>query len=148
MKAISFTVFFAFNSSFFLFFSRFGDSKNPISNNQFQIIKYARVLRLRGFNLLCYLSKIFWSIMNIINASHPNPGRREKIKLNFYFHTSLWCPKRFYEGLKGLHKTFFRHHKEMWKQKFSLILISIQFSEMHETGKVKIFSVTKQLLTV
>ena len=22
----------------------------------------------------------------------------EKIKLNFYFHTSLWCLKRFYEG--------------------------------------------------
>ena len=22
-----------------------------------------------------------------------------KIKLNFYFHTSLWCLKRFYEGL-------------------------------------------------
>ena len=28
-----------------------------------------------------------------------------KIELNFYFHTSLWCLKRFYEGL-GLHKTF------------------------------------------
>ena len=26
-----------------------------------------------------------------------------KIKLNFYFHTSLWCLKKFYEGL---HKTF------------------------------------------
>ena len=25
------------------------------------------------------------------NPSHPNHGRREKIKLNFYFHTSLWC---------------------------------------------------------
>ena len=25
-----------------------------------------------------------------------------KIKLNFYFHTSLWCLKRFYEGLKAL----------------------------------------------
>ena len=23
-----------------------------------------------------------------------------KIELNFYFHTSLWCFKRFYEGLK------------------------------------------------
>ena len=38
--------------------------------------------------------------------SRPNPERREKIKLNLYFHTSLWCLKRFYEGLKGLHKTF------------------------------------------
>ena len=30
----------------------------------------------------------------------------EKINLNFYFHTSLWCLKKFYEGLKGLLKTF------------------------------------------
>ena len=29
-----------------------------------------------------------------------------RIELNFYFHTSLWCLKRFYEDLKGLHKTF------------------------------------------
>ena len=30
-----------------------------------------------------------------INPSRPNLGRREKIKLNFYFHTLLWCLKRF-----------------------------------------------------
>ena len=41
-----------------------------------------------------------------VNPSRPNPGQREKIKLTFYFHTSLWSRKRFYEGLKGLHKTF------------------------------------------
>ena len=29
-----------------------------------------------------------------------------KNELNFYFSTSLWCLKRFYEDLKGLHKTF------------------------------------------
>ena len=29
-----------------------------------------------------------------------------KIKLNCYFHTSLWCLKRYYEDLYGLHKTF------------------------------------------
>ena len=29
-----------------------------------------------------------------------------KINLNFYFHTSLWSLKRFYEGLKGFHKSF------------------------------------------
>ena len=29
-----------------------------------------------------------------------------KIKLYFYFHTSFWWVKRFYEGLKGFHKTF------------------------------------------
>ena len=38
-------------------------------------------------------------IINPFNPSHPNPGRREKFKLNFYSHTSLWCLKRFYEGL-------------------------------------------------
>ena len=27
-----------------------------------------------------------------------------KIELNLYFHTSLWCLKRFYEGLKGTTK--------------------------------------------
>ena len=40
------------------------------------------------------------------DPSRPNPGRREKKKLNFYFHTTLRCLRRFYEGLKGLHKTF------------------------------------------
>ena len=25
-----------------------------------------------------------------LNPARPNPGRREKIKLNFYFNTYLW----------------------------------------------------------
>ena len=41
-----------------------------------------------------------------INLSFPNSGQREKINLNFYFHTSLWNLKRFYEDLKGLCKAF------------------------------------------
>ena len=28
-----------------------------------------------------------------------------KINLNFYFYTSLWCLRRFYEGLSGRHET-------------------------------------------
>ena len=36
----------------------------------------------------------------------PIPDEKKKIKLDIYLHTSLWCLKRFYEGLKGLHKTF------------------------------------------
>ena len=36
----------------------------------------------------------------------PIPDKKKKKKLNFYFHSSLWCLKRFYGGLKGLHKTF------------------------------------------
>ena len=34
-----------------------------------------------------------------VKPSRPNPGRREKNKLNFYFHTSLQCLKKFYGGL-------------------------------------------------
>ena len=34
-----------------------------------------------------------------VNTSRPNPGQGEKIKLDFYFHTSLWFLKRFCEGL-------------------------------------------------
>ena len=45
-------------------------------------------------------------IFSFINPSPPDPGREKKINLNFYFHTSLWCFKRFYKGLKGVHKTF------------------------------------------
>ena len=52
-----------------------------------------------------HLSLLF-SRKQIINPSHPNPRRREKINLNFYFHTSLWSLRRFYEGVKGFHKTF------------------------------------------
>ena len=40
------------------------------------------------------------------SPSRPDPGRREKIKIIFFFFdTSMWCLKRFYEGLKGLYKT-------------------------------------------
>ena len=46
--------------------------------------------------------------MNSLTLSAPIPDE-EKINLIFYFYTSLWWLKRFYEGLKGLkglHKTF------------------------------------------
>ena len=35
-----------------------------------------------------------------INPSHPDLRRREKINLNFYFHTSLWCLWRPQRGVK------------------------------------------------
>ena len=62
-------------------------------------------------------------------SSRPNPGRIEKIKLNFYFHTSFWCLKRFYKGLKGLYKTFWETTKKC-ENKSLLIFTSIQLSEM------------------
>ena len=35
------------------------------------------------------------------SPSCPDPGPREKINLNVYFHTPLWNLNRFYEDLKG-----------------------------------------------
>ena len=37
----------------------------------------------------------------ITNLSRPNPGRKKKINLDFYFHTSLLCG-----ALKGFMKVF------------------------------------------
>ena len=52
------------------------------------------------------VSKIFWTVL--LNPSRSDPGRREKINLNFYFHTSLWYLKEF----KDLHKTFWGTKKK------------------------------------
>ena len=39
-----------------------------------------------------------------INHSRPNPGRREKIKLSFYFHIFCGASKGFMKALKGENK--------------------------------------------
>ena len=54
----------------------------------------------------------FVPIWNILTLPVPDPGRREKINLNFYFYISLWCLQRFYQGLKGLHKTIWGTEKK------------------------------------
>ena len=64
------------------------------------------------------------------------PYEQKNIKLNIYFHISLWCLKRFSEGLKGLHKPF-EGPQRCVKIKFNLIFISIQLSEIHGTLMVK-----------
>ena len=71
---------------------KFSPAKFPIPPNQWE--NPAHTLTLLGKP--CPVACIF-------NPSSPDPGRREKINLNFYFHISLWCLKRFYEGL---HKPF------------------------------------------
>ena len=77
-------------------------------------------------------------ISSVINPSLPGPERREKINLNFYVPTSLWYLKRFYEDLKGLHKTFWGTTKKCENKNSSLF--SVQLSEMQGTGRVnKIF---------
>ena len=41
-----------------------------------------------------------------VNPSRPNPGRIEKIKLNFYFHPSFGTSKGFMKTLKAFIKPF------------------------------------------
>ena len=41
-----------------------------------------------------------------LNPSHPNPGQREKINLNFYFHTSLRYSNGFMKALKAFINPF------------------------------------------
>ena len=63
----------------------------------------------------------------LINPSHPDPGLREKVELNFSFHTSMWCHKRFHEGPKDLHKTFWGTTKKCEKKNLSLFLFWYNF---------------------
>ena len=44
--------------------------------------------------------------VDILNPSSSDPGRRLKINLKCYFHTSLSCLKTFYEGIKDFIETF------------------------------------------
>ena len=78
--------------------------------------------RAAALDTKCFSLKIIQKIR--AKSSRPDPRRREKINLNFYFHTSFWCIKRFYEGLEGI--TF----------------ILIQLSEMHGAGRINMASLS------
>ena len=63
-----------------------------------------------------------------------------KINLNFHFQTSFHYPKKFYEGLKGLHKTFRGTTKKCEApQKSAKMNINVHliFLSGIETGRVK-----------
>ena len=66
------------------------------------------------------------------SPSRLDPGQWEKINLNFYFHTSLWCFKTFYKVLKAFIKLSVTPQRS---GKFTLIFIFIRFSEMHGAGR-------------
>ena len=51
-------------------------------------------------------SIIFNALAAFFNPSRSDRGRKETINLNFYFHTSLRCLRKFYEGLKAFMKPF------------------------------------------
>ena len=60
------------------------------------------VLFSRCFVLTTVLVKK--TMICIANPSYLDPERREKIKLNFYFHTFFWCLKRFMKAFKAFIK--------------------------------------------
>ena len=66
----------------------------------------------------------------------PDPGWRETIQL---IHTSLWCLKRFSEGLKGLHKAFWDTRRKFENKNLSEFFFLIQLSEMYGTARVNTF---------
>ena len=58
--------------------------------------------RSESIDLIDFL--IHSNVLNIplsrnLTLPAPIPDKEKKINLNFYFHTSLWCLKRFYESL-------------------------------------------------
>ena len=71
-----------------------------------------------NFLSLSWLIKILDHLRPNFNRSSPDPRRREKISLNLYFQTSLWCLKRFYEGLKGLKRFGFMKVLEVFIKPF------------------------------
>ena len=56
--------------------------------------------------VISFLENVHRVIFICVNPFRPDPGRKMKTNLNFYFYLSLWCFKMFYEGLQDLHKTF------------------------------------------
>ena len=72
-------------------------------------------------------------LINIVLTRPVSIPGKEKINLNFYFHTLLWRLKRFYESLKGFRlkrlKTFLRTLKKCENSNF-------YFNTMLKAGRV------------
>ena len=56
--------------------------------------KHVPSIVIKSFHPISLNQTLSHLAMNII-PSRPDPGRREKINLNSYLHTSLWCLKTF-----------------------------------------------------
>ena len=70
-----------------------------------------------------------WMFQIVLTLKDPFISERcieIKIELNFYFHTSLWCLKRFYEGLWGLRKTFWGTTKNCENKNLTLFFHFVQ----------------------
>ena len=81
-----------------------------------------------------------------INHSRPNPGRREKINLNFYFPTFL-CASGFVKASKAFIKPFDAPQR-CAKIRIKLIFTFIQISEMQRAGRLKDLTAPNEVLTM
>ena len=82
-------------------------------------------------------SEQFFTMFSLLILPVPNISEsctEIKIKLNVYFDTSLWCLKRFNEGLKGLHKTFWSTTKKCENKNLTYYFF---YSSGIGTGRVK-----------
>ena len=97
---------FNFCKSFIPDFENFHD---PLHLNEWEDdLVRKKILRIIfQFKYVTYSSyKTFWLTLTLPAPYISESCTEMKINVNFCFHTSLWCLKRFYEGLKGLLKTF------------------------------------------
>ena len=81
-------------------------SKWRVCNNSYKLLAVnycCKALHLKFCVGVLATPLIWYDIMVLFkrsenNSSRTDPGRREKYNLNFYFHTSLRCLKRFYDS--------------------------------------------------
>ena len=82
---------------------------------------------------ILYLSFIYFIYLLFLRfsltVSVPIPDEEKKNELNFYFHTSLWYLKRFYEGLKSLDKTFRGTTKKCENKNLTYLLFQTSFQK-------------------
>ena len=75
-----------------------------------------------------FASSTILNYSNLLNFSFVL--NKLKINLIFYFHTSLWWLKRFYEDLKDVHKTFWGTIKKCENK--NLIFLFVQDQNVRE----------------
>ena len=66
-----------------------------------------------------FSNRPFW-FWEQFNPYRPNPGQSEKIKLNFYFHTSLWCLKIVFPLFRAILDSWEISSKSVWSRKINL----------------------------
>ena len=91
---------------------------------------------LMMYPVICNIGFCVQNNKVIANPSRPNHKWREKVKINFYFHTSLWCLKR---SLKAFIKPFEALQRSVKIKIWVNFYFNINYINAHRTGKVKWF---------